>query len=469
MHPGAHPPDGHDPLPGSRLAPLSVTQVNELADAQLREGIGPVWVSGEIVRFVAHGSGHWYFSLTDGRASISCAMFRRENQRVRFAPADGLEVLALALPSVYAAQGRFQLAVTALEPVGAGSAALALEQLKARLAAEGLFDAERRRPLPLLARRIGVVTSADGAALRDVLRVLARRVSGVRVLVVPTTVQGARSPEEIAGALAAADAQGLDLLLLVRGGGSREDLAAFDDERVVRAVAACRTPVITGVGHEIDTTLVDFAADLRAPTPSAAAEIVVRAEAELAARVGAGAARLAQAARRRIDRARARLAPLAGARALGSVPLALSRLAAHAADLERRLELAQRAVLERRRRALSEFTARLAPEGQRVRLAARRHRLAVARVALGVAAARCIAAGRSRCAALAAQLDALSPLAVLARGYALVTRDGRPAGVVRDVATLAAGEQVAVRLARGAFAATVDRVIDERPAGDGTH
>jgi len=196
---------------------------------------------------------------------------------------------------------------------------------------------------------------------------------------------------------------------------------------------------------------------------------VVRAEAELAARVGAGAARLAQAARRRIDRARARLAPLAGARVLGSVPLALSRLAAHAADLERRLELAQRAVLERRRRALSELTARLAPEGQRVRLAARRHRLAVARVALGVAAARCIAAGRSRCAALAAQLDALSPLAVLARGYALVTRDGRPAGVVRDVATLAAGEQVAVRLARGAFAATVDRVIDERPAGGGTH
>jgi len=238
---GAHTPGGDDPLPGSRLAPLTVTQLNELADAQLREGIGPVWVAGEIVRFVAHGSGHWYFSLTDGRASISCAMFRRENLRVRFTPGDGLEVLALALPSVYAVQGRFQLAVSALEPVGAGSAALAFEQLKARLAAEGLFDATRKRPLPALARRIGVVTSPDGAALRDVLRVLARRLSGLDVLVVPATVQGAKAPEEIVAALAAADACGLDLLLVVRGGGAREDLAAFDDERVVRAIVASRS------------------------------------------------------------------------------------------------------------------------------------------------------------------------------------------------------------------------------------
>ncbi len=463
MRSGAHTPGGDDPLPGSRLAPLTVTQLNELADAQLREGIGPVWVAGEIVRFVAHGSGHWYFSLTDGRASISCAMFRRENLRVRFTPGDGLEVLALALPSVYAVQGRFQLAVSALEPVGAGSAALAFEQLKARLAAEGLFDAERKQALPALARRIGVVTSPDGAALRDVLRVLARRVSGLHVLVVPATVQGAKAPEEIVAALAAADACGLDLLLVVRGGGAREDLAAFDDERVVRAIVACRTSVVTGVGHEIDTTLADFAADLRAPTPSAAAEVVVRAEIEMAARVASGASRLAQAARRRIDRARARLAPLAGARALGSVPRALSRLAAHAADLERRLELVQRAVLDRRRRALGVLVARLAPEGQRARLAGRRHRLAVARAALRVAVARRLAAGRSRCAALVAQLDALSPLAVLARGFALVTRAGRPAAVVRDAASLVAGERVAVRLGRGAFAATVDGPIDERP------
>ena len=468
MRPGGVPPGGETPLPGSRLAPLTVTQLNELADAQLREGIGPVWVAGEIVRFVAHASGHWYFTLTDGRGAVSCAMFRRENLRVRFTPADGLEVLALALPSVYAVQGRFQLAVSALEPVGAGSAALAFEQLKARLAAEGLFDAERKRPLPPFPRAIGVVTSADGAALRDVLRVLARRVSGTRVLIVPATVQGVRAPEEIVSALAAADGLRLDLLLLVRGGGAREDLAAFDDERVVRAVAGCRTPVVTGVGHEIDTTLADYAADLRAPTPSAAAELVVRAEAELAARVGAAAARLAQAARRRIDRARARLAPLAGARALGALPLALSRLAAHAADLERRLEGAQRAVLERRRRALAALAGRLSPEGQRARLAARRHRLAAGRAALGVAAARQLAAGRSRCAALAGRLHALSPLAVLARGYALVTREGQPAAVVRDAATLAPGDRLAVRLERGAFAAIVDRALGEEPAGGGT-
>jgi exodeoxyribonuclease VII large subunit len=467
MSRGGSPSDAEPPLPGSRLAPLSVTQLNELADAQLREGIGPLWIAGEIVRFVAHASGHWYFTLTDGRASVSCAMFRRENLRVRFAPADGLEVLALALPSIYAVQGRFQLAVSALEPLGAGSAALAFEQLKAKLAAEGLFDPDRKRPLPLFPRRIGIVTSADGAALRDALRVLARRVSGLTVLVIPATVQGAKAPEELVAALAAADARGLDLLLLVRGGGAREDLAAFDDERVVRAVVACRTPVVTGVGHEIDTTLVDYAADLRAPTPSAAAELVVRAEAELAARVAAGAARLAQAARRRIDRARAQLVPLSGSRALGSVPLALSRLAAHVADLGHRLELAQRAALGRRRRMLATWTARLSPEGQRARLAARRHRLHAAQAALRAAAARRAALARSRCAALGGRLEALSPLAVLARGYALVTREGRPAAVVRDAATLALGEPVTVRLARGAFAAKVELVLDDPPSGGG--
>lgn len=443
------------PLPGSRLAPLTVSEINDLADTHLREGIGPVWIAGEIVRLVAHASGHWYFSLTDGRASIACAMFRRENLRVRFEVAEGLAVLALALPSVYAVQGRFQLIVQALEALGAGSAALAFEQLKTRLAAEGLFDAARKRPLPRIARRIGVVTSPDGAALRDVLRVLARRFAGVEVLVVPTTVQGARAPEEIVAALEAAEARGLDALLLVRGGGAREDLAAFDDERVVRAVAATRTPIVTGIGHEIDTTLADLAADERAETPSAAAELVVREREDLASRLASLATRLALSARRGVERRQARVARLVQARSFARVPLRLSRLGAHQADLERRLEVFVRTALERRRQALNDLSARLSPEGQRTRLAERRRRLEQLGGMLRTSITADLARRRTRLADRTGRLGALSPLGVLARGYALVTRVGAPAEVVRDAAELATGERIDVRLARGRVVAEV--------------
>jgi len=462
MRPGRSDPRAPELLPGSRLAPLTVSELNDLADAHLREGIGPVWVSGEIVRFVRHASGHWYFSLTDGRASIACAMFRRENLRVRFDVADGLAVLALALPSVYAVQGRFQLVVQAVEPLGAGSAALAFEQLKERLAGEGLFDAARKVPLPRIARRIGIVTSPDGAALRDVLRVLARRFAGVEVLVVPTTVQGARAPEEIVEALTAADARELDVLLLVRGGGAREDLAAFDDERVVRAIASCRTPIVTGIGHEIDTTLADFAADVRAETPSAAAEVVVREREELESRLASLRTRLVLAMHRGLERRGARVAALAHARALAQVPLRLSRLAAHQADLARRLELAARSPLARRRQSLATLLGRLTPEGQRGRLVERRRRLERLVSAIRAAVAADLARSRSRAGELAGRLGALSPLGVLSRGYALVTRSGAPAAVIRDAAELVPGDGIDVRLARGSILA---EVRESRPIG----
>ncbi len=457
------PGDAPEARPGSRLAPLSVGDLNRAADAVLADAIGPVWVRGELVRFLAHRSGHWYFTLTDGRASVSCAMFRGRNRRVPFEPRDGLEVVVLAVPGVYEPQGRYQLVVEAMEPLGAGAAALALEQLRRRLAAEGLFDPGRKRPLPLLPRTIGVVTSADGAALRDVLRVLRRRFAGVRVVLAPATVQGKDAPAEIAAALARLDRHGPDVILLVRGGGAREDLAAFDDERVVRAVATCETPVVTGIGHEIDTTLADLAADVRAPTPSAAAEIVVREREELLGRVRSLRDRLARAARHRLAALRGRVRELVAARGLRAFPVRLQRLLGHVAELDRRLEARVRSLLGDRRRRLAGLAGRLSPRALAARLAERRSRVRAVREALAAAARAGIEARRARLGRLAARLEGMSPLRVLARGYALVTRDGPRGPLVTDAASLGPGDAVHVRLARGAF----DAKVLETHAGEG--
>jgi len=461
------PEGGPAARPGSRLAPLGVRDLNEAADAILGDSIGVVWVRGELVRFLAHRSGHWYFSLVDGGASVSCAMFRGNNRKVAFEPRDGLEVVVLARPGVYAPQGRFQLIVEALEPLGSGAAALALEQLRRRLAAEGLFDPARKRPLPLLPRMIGVVTSADGAALRDVLRVLRRRFPGARVVVSPTLVQGEAAPAGIAEALARIDRLGPEVILLVRGGGAREDLAAFDDERVVRAVAACHAPVVTGIGHEIDTTLADLAADVRAPTPSAAAEVVVREAAELLEKVRSLRGRLVRAVTHRLGVLRGSVRQALSARGLRALPLRIQRLLQHVAELDRRAEARVRHELARRRRRLGELAGRLSPTALAARIAARRARLAAVRDALRAAAREELAARRSRLARLAARLEEMSPLAVLGRGYALVTRDSPDGPVVLDAATVDPGDRLHVRLARGALVARVEERIrgDDPPAG----
>ncbi|MBP7149510.1 MAG: exodeoxyribonuclease VII large subunit [Acidobacteria bacterium] len=445
-----------EPAAGSRTRPLTVTELNERADAVLRERVGPAWIAGEIARFTAHGSGHWYFNLIDGKGSVGCAMFRGRNSSLRFRPTEGMSVLVMAVPGVYAAQGKFQLIVEHMEPAGAGAAALALEQRKQRLAAEGLFDAGRKKPLPMLARRIGVATSVDGAALRDVLRVLRRRFAGVAVLVAPCCVQGATSPGEIVEALGALDRRGLDVILLVRGGGAREDLAAFDDERVVRAVAACRTPVVAGIGHEIDTTLADLAADLRAPTPSAAAEVVVRERHELLRRVDGLRRHLVQCARHYLGRARGRLQVALGSRAF-AMDGRLARLRVHSAELERRLERAHRERLRRRRERLDALRARLAPEAHLARVRERQQRLARLVDRLAPAVRRGLAAHRGRLADLAGRARGLSPLDVLARGYAVVHAGNRAGPIVRDAAALAAGETIFIRLARGAATAAVTR------------
>ncbi|HJZ88154.1 MAG TPA: exodeoxyribonuclease VII large subunit, partial [Polyangia bacterium] len=265
---------------------LTVTEAVRAAGRALEARFADIWIEGEISNCKRHSSGHLYFSLKDPQSQLPCVMFRIEASRLRFTPEDGLKVRCRGQLTIYQQQGKFQMYVTAMEPAGLGALQLALEQLKRKLAAEGLFDPARKRPLPRRPRTIGVVTSATGAAVRDIIRVLHRR-AAVRVVLAPTLVQGPDAPLRIVRALALLEAHvAPDVIILGRGGGTAEDLSAFNDEQVVRAVARARVAVISAVGHEADVTLCDFAADVRAPTPSAAAELAVPVDAELREALG---------------------------------------------------------------------------------------------------------------------------------------------------------------------------------------
>jgi exodeoxyribonuclease VII large subunit len=394
--------------PGRRV--LSVGELIGGLNGLLEDAVGRVWVSGEISGLRRPPSGHLYFSLKDDRAQIRVALFRSAAARVPFTLEDGLEVVAYADVQVYEARGDLQLIARQIEPLGRGALQLAFEQLKRRLAAEGLFDAERKRPLPSFPRRVGVVTSPTGAAVRDVIQVSGQRSPATPLLIAPTRVQGAGAEDEIAAALETIALQPtVDVILLVRGGGSLEDLWAFNTERVARAIAACPVPVISGVGHETDFTIADWVADARAPTPSAAALQALPDRRALAAALATDERRLAGAVRRALQTARHRLG--------------------------------------RERDALR----MLAPAA---RLATQRRRLVSAHRALRAALERRHERSRARIERLGAQLDGLSPLKVLGRGYALVQRD-RDGAIVRRAAEVTVGEDVRVRLAEGGLRATV--------------
>jgi exodeoxyribonuclease VII large subunit len=370
--------------------------------ALLEERVGRVWVVGEVSNLRRVASGHTYFTLKDAGGQIRAALFRGTALRLAFEPEDGLQVLVYADLSVYEARGDLQLVVRQLEPRGEGALRLAFEQLRRRLEAEGVFDAAAKRPLPELPRRIGVVASPSSAALRDVLEVAGRRWPSLPLLVAPTRVQGEGAEREVEAALAAVSAGGdVDVVLLVRGGGSLEDLRPFNTEIVARAIRCSPVPVVCGVGHEVDVTIADLAADLRAPTPSAAAELVVPDREALRRVLARDFARLARGVALRLERGEARLA--------------------------------------RARDAL----ARLAPSA---RVAAQRARLAQAARALPRVLAEYTELRRARLAGAAGRLEALSPLAVLARGYALVRR-ARDGAIVRRAAQLEAGERLSLRVA----------------------
>ncbi|MBI2155659.1 MAG: exodeoxyribonuclease VII large subunit [Candidatus Rokubacteria bacterium] len=425
----------------SDRAVLSVTELTQRLRAVLEERFPAVWVEGEISNFRLYGSGHAYFTLKDADAQLRAVLFRNRARRLKFEPADGLSVMAFGSVEVYAQRGEYQLVVELLEPKGLGALQLAFEQLKARLEAEGLFDAGRKRALPRFPRKIGIVTSPSGAALRDILRVIGRRFGDLHIVIAGCRVQGDGAAAEIAQAIRDLDALGdVDVVIVGRGGGSLEDLWAFNEEVVARAIAASTAPVVSAVGHEVDFTIADFVADLRAPTPSAAAELVVREKqavvdtlADLRQRLGRAMTRPLRDLERRVDDVVARLRR--GGR--GELARAEHRLQLVAAGLRSASPFAR---VENGRHRLDRVQARMRAELRHAAVGAR-HRLAAA-------------VGR---------LDSLSPLAVLGRGYSLTLADARR--IVRSWRDVRPGDPVRVLLHEGSLDCRVDatREQDDRP------
>jgi exodeoxyribonuclease VII large subunit len=450
-----------EPAPSRRIWP-----VNELV-AQVREFVersyGDVWVEGEISNYRPAPSGHLYFTLKDADAQLPVVLFRRQALLLRFRPEDGLHVLVRGRVSVYEQRGQMQLVAETMEPVGAGSLQLAFEQLKERLKAEGLFDADRKRPLPAFPRTAGIVTSPTGAVIRDFLNIVNRRHSGLNVLLYPVSVQGDSAPAEIEAAIAELnDSELIDVIVLARGGGSLEDLAAFNSERVARAIASSRLPLVSAVGHETDFTIADFVADLRAPTPSAAAELITEAQHNIAEHLTAQSHRLERAARFQLLHARQSYSHLAFDRAESRVATLLHRFAQRLDDLAFRQESALTAVLRRRQSRVAELTAAVLRHDPRRALAQAREHLLALRSRLDRSIERLVHSSASSLSALDARLHSLSPLAVLDRGYALVlSSDG---ALIRSTANLATGSAVTTRLSDGAFTSRVEAVTSNAPA-----
>jgi exodeoxyribonuclease VII large subunit len=443
-----------EPRQTRRIWPVRelVGQVRELVEEQY----GDVWVEGEISNYRPAPSGHVYFTLKDAEAQLPVVLFRRQAMLLRFRPEDGLHVLVRGRVSVYEQRGQMQLVAETMEPVGAGSLQLAFEQLKERLKAEGLFDAERKRPLPAFPRTVGIITSPTGAVIRDFLNIVGRRHSGLSVLLCPVSVQGEQAPAEIEAALEELNAAGLvDVIVLARGGGSLEDLAAFNSERVARAIVASRLPVVSAIGHETDFTIADFAADLRAPTPSAAAELITEAQHKIAEHLAQQSHRLERAARFQLLQARQRLTRLPVSRTEGRMAALLHRLEQRRDDFSFRLEAALSDQFRQRQRRVADLTAAVLRHDPRQNLALARERLAACRTRLDRTLERMLDGSAARLSSLDARLHSLSPLAVLDRGYALVLDAG--GGLVRSVSQVAKDDNVVTRLADGSFASRVEK------------
>jgi exodeoxyribonuclease VII large subunit len=438
-----------------------VCTVGELAmriKAQLEDQFPAVWVEGEISNLRTPSSGHAYFTLKDDTAQLRCVLFRGRGRRVAFQPEDGMQVLAFGGLDVYLARGEYQLVVELLEPKGVGALQLAFEQLKRRLEAEGLFDAARKRPLPPFPRTIGIVTSPTGAAIRDMLHVIDRRFADLRILITPVRVQGEEAPGEIVAALRDLQAvEDLDVIIVGRGGGSIEDLWAFNDERVARAIAGCRVPVISGVGHETDFTIADFVADLRAPTPSAAAEVVVQEKLQVARALVSLYEALKQAMASRLERDRERVEVLGKRRVLTDAARALRDLYRRVDELTSRLTRAVRGSERQATHRLSLARNALRSLNPVARIANGTVLLAQLRGRLASAAVHSVKVSQHRFDAAVGRLDSLSPLAVLGRGYSLTRL--LPSGViVRSAAQTRPGDAIEILLHQGAVEARVERL-----------
>lgn len=447
--------------PSSERSVYAVSELAEILRALIDNALPSVWVQGEISNFSRPASGHWYFTLKDDRAQLRCAMFKGSNYYVRPQPRDGDAVLLRARVGIYPARGELQLVVEHLEAAGTGALLRAFEALKAKLAAEGLFDAAIKRPIPPVPRVIGVITSGTGAALQDILNALARRWPLAEVVLVPVPVQGKDAPPAIVRALRELPRRApADVILLARGGGSIEDLWAFNDEAVARAIRASTVPVISGVGHEIDFTIADFAADLRAATPTAAAELATPDIAEWAARAATAQRDLAEALRRQflrsddsIERLEARLRRLHPGRRLQERAQRLD-------ELDDRLRHAMEFRLRHARGRGGHAARALAACDPSAALRRARQQLERATTALRTCGAVDRQRRRSRLDAASAVLASLNPLAVLERGYAVATT-GNEGRIVRDAAELAPGDAVKLQFAKGGITAQVRRVSKE--------
>ena len=442
--------------PGKRI--YSVSELNETARGILEESFEDVWIQGEISNFRAHSSGHHYFSLKDSRCQIAAVMFRGRNRGLRFRPEDGLLVLIRGRVTVYEPRGTYQVIVEGMEPRGVGALQLAFEQLKARLNAEGLFDPARKRPLPILPRRIGLITSPSGAAVRDLLQVLRRRYANLHITIFPTAVQGKTAAPEIAAALVEMNRMGFhDVLILARGGGSLEDLWPFNEEVVARAIAASRIPVISAVGHEIDFTIADFVADLRAPTPSAAAEMVIETKAALEERISFLTAGLRNSVRLLFSQLRTRVEILSRSRSFRLVENRLGVAQQRVDDAVQRLRYSWRDRRHRLRERLQNSRAGLSAGLRMAEWERCKRRWESARGAVQLQIQAMVSRLRSAHREYLGRLESLSPLAVLQRGYA-ICRDSRTGIILRNAADTEPGKSLAIRLHQGGLDCQVKEV-----------
>ncbi len=438
---------------------------------ELERRFSSVWVEGEISNFRAHGSGHWYFTLKDEFAQLRAACYRSSNQRIRFRPEDGLQVRARGRLSLYEPKGEYQLIVEALEPVGAGALQLAFEQTKARLQTEGLFAAGLKRAIPMLPRRVGVITSPSGAAIRDILHVISRRTRTVHVLFTSARVQGEGAAQEIVRAIKFLNDfharairegsldDGIDVMIVGRGGGSIEDLWAFNEEAVARAIRSSTIPVISAVGHETDFTIADFVADMRAPTPSAAAEIVAAHEAQLCSLLATLTTNLARSIRFRIAGSRTEVQELALSPAFDAVAASLREAMAATDDAEHRLQTAITSVMQRAQRRFGAAAHSLSPAQLRSVVLAARARFESLKKARDAGIATRVETAKQQLGMAAAALDAMSPLKVLERGYA-IAHDAQ-GHVVREASAMTIGDAVRLRLWKGALDCRVEGTEDE--------
>lgn len=438
-----------------------VSELNAEIKGLMEARFPSLWVEGEISNFKLHTSGHAYFTLKDRDSQIRAVCFRGQMRLIRFRPEDGLSILAHGTVTVYTPRGEYQILVDAMEPKGIGSLQLAFEQLKKKLGQEGLFDPARKKPLPVLPRKIGIVTSPTGAAIRDILHVLERRNRGLDILLYPVRVQGEGSSAEIVAGIRALGARpDIDVILVGRGGGSIEDLWPFNEEIVARAIAACPVPVLSAVGHETDFTIADFVADLRAPTPSAAAEMVSAAREDLLHTLQNLSLQIRRLMEQHLVVRRHRLEFLVHTRAFGTVPDRLRYWQQRLDEFSLRAvsSLRSRLAMEKNRRHRAGF--RLEQQNPCLRLNRHRSNLTLLKTRLRHVLCLRTENGNSRLAGLVGRLEALSPLAILGRGYAICKNERGE--ILREATVSAPGDKVNIRLAHGSLQCRVEGTISEQ-------